>query len=81
MADEATITVVLHAHLRHHNKGVERLVVPHRPGATVADYVEALAIPGHEFMGVVLDGELMTALDRVPGPGATLELVPAVTGG
>jgi sulfur carrier protein ThiS len=81
MADGATITVVLHAHLRHHNGGEERLTVPHRPEATVADYVAALAIPGHEFMGVVLDGELMTALDGVPEQGATLELVPAVTGG
>jgi len=77
----ATITMVLHAHLRHHNGGQERLELPHREGATVADYVAAAAIPGHEFMGVVLDGELMTRLDRVPEPGATVELVPAVTGG
>ena len=81
MSGAATISVILHAHLRHHNGGEERLTMPHRPGATVADYVAQLAIPSHEFMGVVLDGELTSELDRVPRPGATLELVPAVTGG
>jgi molybdopterin converting factor small subunit len=78
---EATITVMLHAHLRHHNGGREELRLPHRPGATVADYIASLAIPGHEYMGVVLDGELTDRLDQVPAPGAVVELVPAVTGG
>jgi len=47
----------------------------------VADYIEGPGIPGHELMGIVLDGELSVALDRVPAAGALLELVPAVTGG
>jgi hypothetical protein len=78
---DATITVMLHAHLRHYNGGREELRLPHREGATVADYIEGLAIPGHEYMGVVLNGVLTDRLDRVPGPGAVVELVPAVTGG
>ncbi len=77
----ATITVMLHAHLRHYNGGVEALTVDHLPGTAVQGYLDRLAIPRHEYMGVVLDGELTGDLSRVPGPGAVLELIPAMSGG
>jgi len=76
-----TIRVVLHAHLRHHNGGAEELTLAHRAGATIESYLAQLTVPRHEFMGVVLDGELSGDLSRVPGPGSTLELIPAMSGG
>lgn len=77
----ATVRVMLHAHLRHHNGGAEELILPHRPGATIEAYLAQLTVPAHEFMGVVLDGELSGDLTRVPGPGSTVELIPAMSGG
>ena len=77
----AVIQILLHAQLRYYNGGDERLVLPWRDGATIRDYIDPLQIPGHEWMGTVLDGELSSDLDRVPGPGSTLELVPAMSGG
>ena len=38
-------------------------------------------IMGHEFAGVVLDGELTGDTAQVPGPDSVLELVPAMSGG
>lgn len=77
----STVRVVLHAHLRLHNGGEEELSLPHRSGATIEDYLSQLTIPPHEFMGVVLNGELSGDLTRVPGPGSILELIPAMSGG
>lgn len=77
----STVRVVLHAHLRHHNGGREELILPHREGATIEAYLAQLSVPSHEFMGVVLDGELSGDLTRVPGRGSTLELIPAMSGG
>ena len=73
--------MVLHAHLRHHNDGQEELTLPHQPGATIEAYLAQLSVPRHEFMGVVLDGELSGDMTRVPAPGSTLELIPAMSGG
>lgn len=72
---------LLPAQIRRYNGGVEEASLPWVQGATVADYVARLAIPAHEFMGVVLDGTLTGDLARVPGPGSRLELVPALSGG
>ncbi len=78
---EATLRILLHAHLRHYNEGREETSLPFRDGATVAEYLATLAIPGHEFAGVVLDGELTGDTAQVPGPDSVLELVPAMSGG
>lgn len=75
------IKIMLHAHLRHHNGGREALSLPYCAGATIAEYLTQLAVPEHEFMGVVLDGELSGDRGRVPGPGSVLELIPAMSGG
>lgn len=75
------VHILLFAQLRHYNGGEEGLDLPWRKGATIRDYIDVLQIPGHEWMGTVLDGELSGDLDRVPGPGSTLELVPAMSGG
>jgi hypothetical protein len=81
MAERGAIQVVLHAHLRYYNDGDEETSLPFVEGASVADYVAQLSIPDHEFMGVVLDGTLTGDLGLVPGAGARLELVPAMSGG
>ena len=78
---EASVRIVLHAHLRHHNQGQEQLTLPHCPGASIADYLAQLTVPPHEFMGVVLDGELSGDLSRVPAVGSVVELIPAMSGG
>ncbi len=72
---------MLHAHLRHYNQGSEETSLPFAPGATVADYLAQLSIPGHEYMGVVIDGTLTSDTTQVLEPGARLELVPAMSGG
>lgn len=73
--------VLLHAHLRYHNDGAVETSVPFRAGATVGDYLAVLAIPEHEFYGVVLDGTLSGDRSLVPMEGSTLELVPAIGSG
>lgn len=77
----APVRVMLHAHLRHYNHGSEETTLPFAPGATVADYLERLAIPRHEYMGVVVDGTLTGDTSIVLAPGAVLELMPAISGG
>jgi len=81
VSEADTITVLLHAHLRHYNGGEEELRLPHQEGSTVQAYLDSLAIPQHEYMGVVLDGTLTGDLSLVPAAGAVLELVPAMSGG
>ena len=76
-----TITVLLHAHLRHYNQGSEETTLPFVDGATVAEYLDRLAIPGHEYMGVIVDGTLTGDKSIELPAGATLELVPAISGG
>ena len=78
---EPRLRVLLHAHLRLHNDGETETSVPFRPGATVSDYLVVLAIPEHEFYGVVLDGTLSGDRSLVPQEGSTLELVPAIGSG
>lgn len=78
---EATLRILLHAHLRHYNDGREETSLPFRAGATVAEYLATLDIPGHEFAGVVLDGELTGDTSRIPRVDSVLELVPAMSGG
>ncbi len=73
--------MLLPAQLRYHNGGEEELRVPYRQGAPLSDYLALLGIPEHEFMGIVLDGELSADRTRVPGPGSTIELVPSMSGG
>lgn len=75
------IVVILHAHLRHYNNGNEQTTLPFVTGATVADYLEVLAIPGHEYMGVVVNGTLTGDTTIVLEPGDELGLVPAMSGG
>ena len=75
------VRILLHAHLRHHNGGEEETSLPFMPGASVGDYLAQLAIPEHEFMGLVLDGRLTGDRSLVPEPGSVLELVPAMSGG
>ncbi len=75
------VHVRLHAQLRYYNGGDVELCRPWQAGATIREYIEPLGIPGHEWMGTVLDGELSSDLDRIPEPGSTLELVPAMSGG
>ena len=75
------VRVLLPAHLRHYNDGDEELALPWVEGATLAHYLEVLGIPEHEFMGIVLDGELSADRTRVPDSGSTIELVPAMSGG
>jgi len=75
------IRVLLHAHLRHYNQGDDQTTLPYSPGATVADYLGRLAIPGHEYMGVVVNGTLTGDTSIVLAPGSVLELVPAISGG
>jgi molybdopterin converting factor small subunit len=81
--DEAgpTIQVLLHAQLRYYNGGSEETTLPFVSGATVTDYVEQLAIPGYEWMGVIIDGTLSNDLSTVLERGTVLELIPAVSGG
>ena len=80
-SEPEVVHVVLHAQLRHYNGGAEAVGWPWRADWTIRDYIDALQIPGHEWMGVVLDGEMSGDVSRVPGPGSTLELVPAMSGG
>lgn len=75
------VTVVLHAHLARYAGGRERIDLPHRAGAAVIDYVEALGIPPHEYYAVVREGAVSLDLRAVPAPGEVLELLPAVSGG
>ncbi len=83
--DEPRIRVLLNAQLRYYNGGDEESNVPFVPGATVGDYVarvvEQHSIPTHEYYGYVLDGTMTGDESLVPGPGSTLELVPALSGG
>ena len=76
-----TIEVLLHAQLRYYNGGSEETSLPHTPGATVAEYLEQLAIPDHEYMGLIIDGTLTTKTTAVLAPGTVLELMPAMSGG
>ncbi len=78
---EESLRILLHAHLRHYNEGREETSLPFRAGATVAEYLAVLDIPGHEFAGVVLDGELTGDVTLVPQRDSVLELVPAMSGG
>ena len=81
MPEPAVIKVRLPAQLRHYNDGSEETTLPHSAGATIADYIEKLDIPGHEYMGVFIDGTLTGDHSLVLEPGAELELVPAMSGG
>ncbi len=78
---EPRVELVLHAQLRYYNDGEEELTLPFVEGSSIADYIARLPIPEHEFMGVVLDGTLTGDLEQVPGAGARIELVPAMSGG
>ncbi len=78
---EGHLRVLLHAHLRFHNDGEVESSVRYRPGATIAEYLAELAIPEHEFYGVVLDGILSGDRSLVPQEGSTLELLPAIASG
>ena len=75
------LRVLLPAQLRYYNGGEDELRMPYQPGAALAEYLAMLDIPEHEFMGVVLDGELSADRTRVPGPDSTIELVPSMSGG
>jgi hypothetical protein len=75
------LRVLLPAQLRYYNGGVDETQVRFCQGATLAHYLAVLDIPGHEFMGIVLDGVLSCDLTRVPGPNSVIELVPSMSGG
>jgi len=77
----ADIRVMLHAQMRHYNGGSEETSLPFVVGATSGDYLERLAIPQHEYMGLIIDGILTNDRTLVLSPGSLLELVPAISGG
>jgi molybdopterin converting factor small subunit len=76
-----SLTFVLHAHLARYAGGRERVEVAHRAGAAVADYLEQLGIPRHEFYAVAREGRVWTDLDAAPADGEVIELLPAMSGG
>jgi sulfur carrier protein ThiS len=77
----ASLTLVLHAHLVRHAGGRTRIELPYRAGATLAEYLASLGIPGHEYYAVVRAGALSKDLAAVPAAGEVVELLPAMSGG
>ena len=75
------VTLVLHAHLCRYAHGLERIDLPHRSGAPIAEYVRIVGIPPHEFYAVVRAGVVSSNLDAVLEAGEVLELLPALSGG
>jgi sulfur carrier protein ThiS len=75
------VTLVLHANLSRYQDGRERIALPFRTGATIADYVKELGVPAHEYYAVVYRGAVTKDLSEVPAMGAVVELLPMVSGG
>ena len=80
-ASQGLVTLVLHAHLGRYAAGQRSVAVPHRPGAPLRAYIQALGIPPHEFYAVVRGGEVTKDLDAAPAAGEVIELLPAMSGG
>ncbi|MFH1807762.1 MAG: MoaD/ThiS family protein [Pseudomonadota bacterium] len=77
----AVVTVVLHANLSRYADGRERVELPFRAGTSVAEYVQQLGIPAHEFYAVVRCGAVTRDLGEVPADGEVVELLPVISGG
>ena len=75
------VTLVLHAHLSRYADDRTHVELPHRAGATIADYVQSLAIPEHEFYAGVRRGVVTRDFRQVPEPGDVIELLPMLSGG
>ncbi|MBN2359661.1 MAG: aldehyde ferredoxin oxidoreductase [Deltaproteobacteria bacterium] len=80
-APTPSVTLVLHANLSRYAGDRERVELPFRPGATIADYVHDVGIPAHEYYAVVHRGEVTRDFNEVPATGAVVELLPLVSGG
>ena len=77
----SSVTVVLNAHLSRYAEGRTRVELPHRSGATIADYVRDLGIPAHEYYAVVRRGAVTRDLNEEPTAGEVVELLPVISGG
>jgi hypothetical protein len=75
------VTVVLHANLSRYADGRERVELPFCAGACIADYVQQLGIPAHEFYAVVRRGAVTRDLREIPERGEVVELLPVLSGG
>lgn len=76
-----TVTLVLHANLSRYSGGRERVELPYRATASIADYVQQLGIPAHEYYAVVRRGAVTRDLGETPDSGEVVELLPVLSGG
>jgi len=76
-----SVTLVLHANLRHHAEGREQIELPFRSGATIADYLQDSGVPDHEYYAVVHRGAVTRDFNAVPRVGDVVELLPVMSGG
>lgn len=75
------VTLVLHANLSRYADGRERVELPFRAGASIAEYVQQLGVPAHEYYAVVRRGAVTRDLGEVPDSGEVVELLPVLSGG
>jgi molybdopterin converting factor small subunit len=75
------VTLLLPAHLARYAGGRERVELPFRQGAPIAEYVRAVGVPGHEFYAVVRDGVVSSNLSAALSDGEVIQLLPVLSGG